>query len=65
MSVGLATVSGLQGVAVRQSRCLLICHVHRWVILLAISGEIVGRGTTGESLGSCSLTWHGSRDIQV
>jgi hypothetical protein len=65
MSVVLATVSGLHEVAARQSLCLLIFHVHHWVILLAITGESVSWGTTGESLGSCSLTWHGGKDGQA
>jgi hypothetical protein len=65
MSVAFATVSGLHEVAARQSLCLLICRVHRWVIMLAISGGIVCWGTTGESSGLCSLTWHGGRDRQA
>jgi hypothetical protein len=65
MIVALATVSGLHEVAVCWSHCLLICHVHRWVILLTISGGIVGWGTTEESLGTCSSTWHGDGDRQA
>jgi hypothetical protein len=64
MSVALATVSGLHEVAARQSLCLLIRRVYRWVILLVISGGIVGWGMTGESLGLCSLAWHSGRDRQ-
>jgi hypothetical protein len=32
---------------------------------VGISGGSVGWGTTGELLGSCSLTWHGGRDRQA
>jgi hypothetical protein len=64
MLVAFATVSGLHDVAVRQSFCLLIPHVHHWVILLAISGGIDGWGTTRQLLGLCSLIWHGSGDRQ-
>ena len=60
MTVALATVFGLHEVAAWRSLCLLIHHVHCWVILLAISGGSVGWGMTGEFLGSCSSTWHGS-----
>jgi hypothetical protein len=56
MSVALATVCGLHEVAARRSLCLLIHCVHCWGILLAISGRIVGWGTTGELSGLCSLT---------
>jgi hypothetical protein len=65
LSVALATVSGLHEVATRRSCCLLIRHIHHCVILLTISGGIVGWGKTGESLGLCSLTWHSSRDRQA
>jgi hypothetical protein len=65
MMVALATVSSSCEVAAQLSHCLLIQCVHHWVILLAISGGIFGWGTTGESPGVYSLTWHGSGDRQV
>jgi hypothetical protein len=65
MSVVLVTVSGLHKVVARRSLHLSICRVHSWVILLAISGGSVGWGTTRESSGSCSLTWHGDGDRQA
>jgi hypothetical protein len=65
MSVVLAIVSGLHEVVAHRSLCLLICCVHRWVLLLAISGGSVGWGTTGELSDSYSLTWHSSGDRQV
>ncbi len=52
MSVALVTVSCSNEVAAGRSLRLLISRVHRWVILLAISGGSVGWGMTGESLGS-------------
>ncbi len=63
MSVVLATVSGLHEVVALRSLRLLIRRVHRWVILLAISGGSVGWGTTGELSGLCLFTWHGRAGI--
>jgi hypothetical protein len=65
MSVVLATVSGSHEVVARRSPRLLICRVHRWVILLAISSGSIGWGATGESSGLCILTWLGGRDRQA
>ncbi len=65
MSVVLATVSGSHEVAVQRFLHLLICCVHRWVILLAISGGSVGWGATGESSCLCSSTWHSSGHRQA